>query len=109
MNSWKTLAGIGLAILLLIAVYCFASSRQYGEVSDEGYAYATALYSCCNQRDIDKLEVIAQMIEEARSREELGDRETRWLAGIVEQGREGDWARASTSVRQLMEDQVSEG
>ncbi|MEO1523858.1 MAG: hypothetical protein AAFX06_00400 [Planctomycetota bacterium] len=107
MTPMKSFAAIVCSGLLLFVIYTFASGKQYGTVSDQGYQYAKALYSCCNRQDGNKLEEISRLIDEARAREELGEKETRWLAGIIEQGREGDWANASKAVRQLMVDQVT--
>ena len=108
MSATKILVGSVVVLLLLVASYCF-SGNQYGEVSDQGYQYAQALYSCCNQRDAKKLELISQMIDEAHSRDEISEQEIGWLAGIIQQGRDGDWKSASESIRQLMNDQVSSG
>lgn len=108
MSAKTTMAGFVIVLSLVIASYYF-SGKQYGEVSDQGYRYAQALYSCCNQRDAKKLELISQMIDDARSREEISQEEIGWLTGIIQQGRDGDWKSATESIRQLMDDQVSSG
>ncbi|MEL6108911.1 MAG: hypothetical protein AAFU85_23120 [Planctomycetota bacterium] len=108
MSATKSAVG-AVIVLSLLAAYFLFSGKQYGEVSDQGYRYAQALYSCCNQRDAQRLQLISQMIDDARSRDELDERELKWFREIIQQGREGDWTSAFESIRQLMDDQVSSG
>ncbi|MCG8651433.1 MAG: hypothetical protein MI861_16450 [Pirellulales bacterium] len=97
------LLAIGLAVAL--AVHWFAD-RGYGEISPLGYQYATALYSCCNQCDQERLEKISQMIDESHQKQELDAKEKGWLLAIIQQGRQGQWESAAAEVRALMVDQV---
>ncbi len=107
MNSRTSkLALIGLVVVVSIGAYCYFN-RGYGEVSELGYQYATALYTACNQSDDKKLEVISEMLIASSERRELEDRELRWLNGIIERGRRGDWQEAAGEARKLLKDQVT--
>ncbi len=100
------LVSISLFLLVGVGAYLYLN-RGYGEVSELGYQYATALYSACNQSDEGKLEVISEMLTASHERSELEDHELRWLNGIIERGRRGDWQAAAGAARKLLEDQVS--
>jgi hypothetical protein len=98
---------LGLVVAVGLSTYLYLN-RGYGNVSELGYQYATALYSACNQSDSRKLEVISEMLIASSEREEIDDRELRWLNGIIEHGRRGDWQAAAGEARKLLEDQVTE-
>lgn len=102
-SGW--LAGITAIVLVLIVGY-WLLNRSYGETSEQGYRYAMALFSICNQKDETRLRKIEEMISASSAEDELHAEETRWLLGIVERGRNGDWEEASQEVRRLIEDQV---
>ena len=103
----KTALGLGAAIVVLVSlVYLFFPSGRYGTLSREGYQYAQALYTCCNQRDERKLEQLSEMIASAQSEDALSEEEASWLGAIVSQGRAGDWESAASEVRKLLEDQI---
>lgn len=95
----------GTVLALSLGLYLYLN-RGYGEISELGYQYATALYSACNQTDDEKLEVISEMVIAASERQELEEHELRWLQGIIELGRQGDWRAAAGKTRQLLSDQV---
>ncbi|MCA9119684.1 MAG: hypothetical protein H6822_34230 [Planctomycetaceae bacterium] len=106
-SRYSKLVLLGLVVAVVVGAYLYLN-RGYGDVSELGYQYATALYSACNQSESRKLEVIYQMAIAARERQELDDRELRWLNGIIEHGRRGDWQAATAEARKLLEDQVTE-
>lgn len=98
-----------LLVLVLVAGY-FALpyfSWGYGKVSPLGYEYATALVSICNQKDADRLEKLAVLLDDAESNERLEPQESKWLRGIIDLGRRGDWQNASRNARRLLSDQVT--
>lgn len=96
---------VGCGILLAVAAYMYLN-RGYGQISELGYQYATALYSACNQSDDEKLEKLSEMIAASQAQREIDDRETRWLQGIIERGRRGDWQAGAREARRLLADQV---
>ena len=103
-GTTKLLVG-GLAIAVAVATYMYLN-RGYGELSELGYEYATAIYSACNQGDGTKLQKLSAMIAASREQNEIGDRETRWLSGIIARGERGDWQMAAAESRNLLMDQV---
>ena len=92
-------------LLIVSGVGLWMATRGYGEVSHEGYQYATALFSICNQQDELRLEKLSDMIDRALADGEVQPKESSWLQEIIRLGRAGDWEAASREVRQLMEDQ----
>lgn len=106
-NRFSKLALFGFVVAMGVAVYLYMN-RGYGDVSELGYQYATALYSACNQSDSRRLEMISEMLIASRERQEIDDRELRWLNGIIEHGRRGDWQAAAGEARKLLKDQVNE-
>ena len=101
----KFLVG-GLLVALVGGVVFWFFSRGYGDVSQEGYRYALALYSACNRQSSEHVQRIADKLEVARARSELQPREYQWLRQISERALRGDWEAASQSIRRLMEDQI---
>jgi hypothetical protein len=95
-------AGIGLALLVGYGLL----SRGYGETSEKGYQYATALFSACNQADENRLREISKMIDQSVEAGELDAREAGWLSAIIDQGMNGKWDAATRNVRQLMDAQI---
>ena len=49
------------------------------------------------------------MVIAASKRQELEEHELRWLNGIIELGRRGDWQEAAGETRELLENQVKGG
>lgn len=103
-GTTKLLVG-GLAIAAAVATYMYLN-RGYGELSELGYDYATAIYSACNQSDGSKLQKLSAMIAASREQNKISDRETRWLSGIIARGERGDWQMAAAESRKLLIDQV---
>lgn len=103
----RTWLAIGFLVLVIGgAIAWFGLNWGYGEVSPKGYAFATALYSICNQQDEARLEKFSQMVTQAKSENELRPDEARWIEGIIAQGKKGNWSAASKNARRLMMDQV---
>ncbi len=98
-----------LLTLVLVAMLGYAFwPRGYGDVGHQGYQYATALFSAVNQQDLERLQDIAQRIQQSQQNGELQPREAEWLLDIIRDAESGKWERANQHVRQLMEDQVRE-
>lgn len=103
-DSWRrVLAAALLAVLVAVALWMF--NRGYGETSQRGYKYASALFTACNLQDRAKLLKISQMINQDREQGKLEVNETQWLLKICQNGISGNWSSASAAVRRLMEDQ----
>ena len=99
-------AGAALATLIVAAGW-YWFQRGYGQVSELGYQYATAMFSACNQQDEARLQRIAAMVEQSTAAGELPQQEAAWLRQIIDMGLAGHWEDASEEVRQLMEDQLT--
>ena len=97
-----------LAGFLLLAAFVFfvQGCSQYGKVNEVTYEHAKALYSVCNRRDSQRLEVCANMIAEAAANHELSRTETSYLTGIIEAARNDQWKESLAMSRQLMVDQL---
>lgn len=80
----------------------------YGEVSPQGYDYATALYSICNRKDAARLDEWVSLLDADVEQGKLAEQEARWFRDIAAQARAGDWQSANAAARQLLEDQVRE-
>jgi hypothetical protein len=96
---------VALSILLVVA-YFFFGNRDYGEVSDKAYEFATALYSVCNRQDASKLAGIESLLASAQSNDSLSSEEADMLQEILQKAKSGDWAIAASETRSLMVDQV---
>ena len=96
---------IGLSVTVAIAgIVTFYWPRSPVELSDHGYDLTTALYRACNQRSVEGLSKIEQLM--AESEPGLSDRSRDSLASIIAQAKSGDWKNASIACRQSLEDQV---
>lgn len=82
------------------------SGCGYPEVSPRTYEISKALYSVCNQKSQERLEIVTKLIQSSLENKEISASEADWLNGIIAQAREGDWQSASKEVRQMMEDQI---
>ena len=98
---------IALALLVAAGAYLWFS-QSYGEVSRNGYEFATALFSAVNQQDKPRLLRIADMVQQSHAAGKLRSDDADWLVEIVELGLDGEWTAANRNIRQLMEDQVRE-
>jgi hypothetical protein len=78
----------------------------YGEVSPLTYEYTKALYSICNRRDAERLNLLRDKVATSLDQQEITDQESEWLGGIIAQAESGQWKAAEKEARRLMEDQV---
>ena len=97
-----------LTTLLVVGGLYWYLQLGYGETSQQGYAYSMALFSACNQRDPERLQLISDLIEQDRAAGNVNADEARWLQGIIRRGLSGDWQAANREVRRLMNDQVTQ-
>jgi len=80
----------------------------YPEVSPKTYECAKALYSVCNQKDVQRLDIVEQLISEGEAEESLRPAESQWLREIVATARSGEWTEAAAEARQILDDQIVE-
>ena len=59
------------AALLVSFVFFVRGCGQYAEVNEVTYEHAKALYSVCNRRDSERLEVCETLIVEAAANQQL--------------------------------------
>lgn len=91
-----------LALLVGVLVGC----SKYGRTSDQGYKYATALYSVCNLEDAQRLEKLQEMVAADLESGAITTQEARWIEGVIDHAADGDWETAKRKSRKLMEDQL---
>ena len=101
-NGRFSLFALALVAVLAATVGCM----RYGRTTDEGYKYATALYSVCNLEDSERLSRLRTMVEADRESESISAKEARWIEGVMEDAESGDWETAKRKSRKLMEDQL---
>ena len=107
MNEKTTLLLLATALLSLVVLAAYwLWSPGYGETSGQGYQYAIALFSACNQKDEGRLQKITEMIDAALNDGQLQPSEAEWLSAIIDKGTSGEWEAASRDVRRLMMDQI---
>jgi hypothetical protein len=106
MTSRGTLKVLLALTLCLMAGYLLIGRDSYGEVSEEAYKLATAMYSTCNRQDTVRLPSLAELVVSAKSSANITADEAEMLQGIVEIAQAGDWSAAALEARQLMQDQV---
>lgn len=95
------------ALVLLAGIAFFANGcGRYGEVNAVTYQYGKALYSACNARSSDRLDLCVSMIDTAQDNQEISGAEARYLRGIIETAQAEEWDKAQAMARQLMVDQV---
>lgn len=105
MSHQTKLIAAGVALLVFFAFFV-RGCGQYPEVNEVTYEHAKALYSVCNRRDSEHLEVCETLIVEAAANQQLSRTETSYLTDIIDTARNGEWAEALAMSRQLMQDQV---
>ena len=96
---------IGLPLLLAFVVFA-RGCGHYGTVNELAFEHAKALYSVCNRKDSQRLEVCSKMIEEASSASRISNTETTYLNDIIATARRDQWNEALAMTRQLMVDQI---
>ena len=96
----------GVCIPCLLVASVLTGCGGYGEVSPLVYEYAKALYSVCNQRDKERLDVLAEHIDTSLEQQEITKSEAGWLNDIIGDALDGHWESAAKDTRRLMEDQI---
>lgn len=97
---------LALSCALLALAVLVPGCGGYGEVSPLAYEYAKALYSICNRRDAERLDVLREKVASSLEKQEITDQESKWLADLIAQAESGQWKSAEAEARRLMEDQV---
>ncbi len=105
MDNRKVLIAISLLVVIASGLY-WLLNRGYGEVGDQGYKIATALFSVCSRQDAQRLATVEKLIAQSKDEGSLQPNEAKWLSGIVESAKSGRWEQAASSVRELMDDQI---
>ncbi|MCA9087164.1 MAG: hypothetical protein KDA90_00865 [Planctomycetaceae bacterium] len=101
--------GQWLLVTGLLAYLVFAwmpGCHKYGDVSLGTYEHAQALYSICNRRDSERLKTFVDSLDKARARNEITERERKWLLDIVATAESGDWEAAAANAGRMMREQV---
>lgn len=93
-------------IVSIVVFFWLYADWGYGKLSPEGYRFATALYTVCNQKDEARLALFVTKFEEAKTYDKLRVDEQKWIERIIKHAQGGDWKTAAKRSRQLMEDQI---
>jgi len=91
---------------VLLSIIIVIGCGGYGDVSPTTYEYAKALFSICSRRSPVTLDHITEQIDESLDQQEITEREAGWLRQIIDEARAGDWEKALSRSRRMMEDQV---
>lgn len=95
-----------LQMVLVVMTFLSLVGCGYPAVSPKTYEISKALYSVCNQKSQERLEVVQELIQSSLENKEISENEADWLNGIIAQAQEGHWEAATKETRQLMEDQI---
>lgn len=95
-----------LLVVILVTMMLPLSGCGYPEVSPKTYEISKALYSVCNQKSEQRLEVVQKLIQSSLEQNEINASEAQWLNGIIAQAQEGNWGSAMQESRRMMEDQA---
>ncbi|MEM7782710.1 MAG: hypothetical protein AAF623_05095 [Planctomycetota bacterium] len=100
-RNWVLLA----VAFVLIGGLVYWTQTGYGKIGPRAYRYAFSLYSACLAENYEQLEKAAEMITSDSGENEMEPmtaQESRWLMGVVEMARSGDWGSAAQAARQIM-------
>ena len=103
-NRTKLFATLIAVVVLTVAYFFFTSG--YGKTTQLGYEFTQALYSACNQQDLERVRKIEMLINEYTDKQELPAKEKRWLDNIIRLAHEGQWKKAQRNARELLDAQV---
>lgn len=92
--------------MLIIGLLIHQTGCGYPEVSPATYDLAKTLYSACNRKSLEHLDIVSDVLEAKVATQELPQTEAEWLRDIIADGRKGHWDAATREARVLMEDQV---
>jgi hypothetical protein len=95
---------------LALAAVCLAGcGGGFGEVSQDAYQVAQALYGCCLAKSERHLDAVEAMLESDGSGDQplqISAEERKWLDAMIATARDGRWESAAKSARRMMENQV---
>jgi hypothetical protein len=107
MNRRKMACAIASVVLVVgVGLLIWSFNRGYGTVTHRSYEIATALFSACNRKDAATLDKLEPLLTDAVASNEVTIREARWLQGMINKARSGQWQVACRSCRQLLNDQA---
>ncbi|WP_298861605.1 hypothetical protein [uncultured Gimesia sp.] len=92
--------------LLLIVIALQLNACGYPEVSPKTYEISKALYSVCNLKSEERLQVVKALIQSSLEKKEINKNEADMLNEIVAQAQANEWEEAMLESRNLMEDQI---
>ena len=95
--------------VVIAAVFLAGCNSGFGEVSQDAYQVAQALYGCCLAKSEPHLDAVEAMLESGSSDDQplqISAEERKWLTAMISTARDGGWESAAKSARRMMEDQV---
>ena len=92
--------------MLVVVIVMQLNACGYPEVSPQTYEISKALYSVCNQKSEERLQVVKKLIESSLENKEINENEAQMLNDIVAQASEDQWESAMVEARNLMQDQI---
>ena len=101
MNKKTTYVGVASLVVIASIAYLYFSSG-YGKTTKLGYEFAQALYSACNQKDLERVQKVELLVNEYAGKQKIKANEKRWLADIIQLAHDGKWEKAQQNARKLL-------
>lgn len=95
-------------VILIGSAYLLYTSNltdtpeKYSKLSELGKMFATSLQNACEARDIDSVLKVAALVDEYFAKDELPRDDRNWLVGIVKTSESGDWKKANSKIKDLL-------
>lgn len=102
--GWKGPALIAVVLSSALAWYLGRGERV--ELGEQGYELTLALYSVCNQEDLERMIEVEGRLQEIKMEGTESPEALEVLEGIAQMAKRGDWVGAMKSSRGVLQDQV---
>ena len=81
----------GFLLVLLVFVPVWMANRGYPKVSEATYQLATATYSACLSRDLERIEAVEAELNRESLRSEMNAKEVQWIESMLAEARDQNW------------------
>lgn len=90
----------------VLAIGLIVTGCGYGMVSPKAYEHAKAIYTLANMKAATVLDETERAIARDAEAGNLTPREASWLNDLCSDCRDGNWTKAQSAARQMMEEQT---
>lgn len=94
--------------LMALSMVLLVGCGKYDHLSDRGYDLTIALYGAVQNRNLDRVESVARLLESDHDATTISATEHELINSFVEMARNGDWKKAADRLRRLLKDQSNE-